>query len=291
MALGIAGLAARPRGRGDGRRAARGGLRRRACCSSRSRRCSPTTTARGAAVALTEANVFASAAYVVLVGTVALPSSRWRAALFDELPVPLASASHRALPITTAPPAAEQHGRLSGAFYVAAVMMFCTVAAEWCVTAWGASFAKEAADVSADTAVALMFGYFGGVLVGRASGGRARAPVRRFPPVGGGVGGRRGRVRGAVAVRELGAGLRGPVRHRDRARQPVPVRIGGDVALAPERAQLASSRAVLAGSTAVLAAPLTIGALADATSITSALLVVPVMLGLAAVGLAAIRAS
>ena len=49
-------------------------------------------------------------------------------------------------------------------------MMFCTVAAEWCVTAWGASFAREAADVSADTAVALMFGYFGGVLVGRASG-------------------------------------------------------------------------------------------------------------------------
>ena len=42
---------------------------------------------------------------------------------------------------------------------------------------------------------------------------------------------------------------------------------------------------------AVLAAPLTIGALADATSITSALLVVPVMLGLAAVGLAAIRVS
>ena len=83
----------------------------------------------------------------------------------------------RTVPITTAPHAAEQHGRLSGAFYVAAAMMFCTVAAEWCVTAWGASFAEEAADVSADTAVALMFGYFGGVLVGRASGSRL---ARRF---------------------------------------------------------------------------------------------------------------
>ena len=37
----------------------------------------------------------------------------------------------------------------------------------------------------------------------------------------------------------------------------------------------------MAGSAAVLLAPLTIGALADATSITSALLVVPVMLALA----------
>ena len=63
-----------------------------------------------------------------------------------------------------------------------------------------------------------------------------------------------------------------------------PFALAVTVALAPDRAQLASSRAVLAGSTAVLAAPLTIGALADATSITSALLVVPVMLGLAAVG-------
>jgi hypothetical protein len=64
-----------------------------------------------------------------------------------------------------------------------------------------------------------------------------------------------------------------------------PFALAVTVALAPDRAQLASSRAVLAGSTAVLAAPLTIGALADATSITSALLVVPVMLGLAAGGL------
>ena len=121
------------------------------------------------AIALTEANVFASAAYVVLVGAVALFS--WRAALLTSFLVPLALfLTSRTVPITTAPHAAEQHGRLSGAFYVAAAMMFCTVAAEWCVTAWGASFAEEAADVSADTAVALMFGYFGGVLVGRAGG-------------------------------------------------------------------------------------------------------------------------
>ena len=43
------------------------------------------------------------------------------------------------------------------------------------------------------------------------------------------------------------------------------------VGLAPDRAQLASGRAVMAGALAVLLAPLTIGALADATSLTAAL--------------------
>jgi len=47
-------------------------------------------------------------------------------------------------------------------------------------------------------------------------------------------------------------------------------------------------RAVLFTSAAVLIAPLTVGALADATSISAALGVVPVALALAAVGLAAV---
>jgi hypothetical protein len=63
------------------------------------------------------------------------------------------------------------------------------------------------------------------------------------------------------------------------------------VSLAPGRTQLASARAVMAGSTAVLLAPLTIGALADATSITSALVVVPIMLALAATALAVVERS
>ena len=60
-------------------------------------------------------------------------------------------------------------------------MLFCTTAAEWCITAWGASFVEDAADVSADTAVSLMVGYFGGVVAGRVLGSRlarAHAPHR-----------------------------------------------------------------------------------------------------------------
>ena len=128
--------------------------------------------------------------------------------------------------IEAPPPQHELHGRLSGAFYVAAAMMFCTVAAEWCITAWGASFAEEAADVSADTAVALMFGYFGGVLVGRTTGSRL---ARRYAAP---------RLL-AVALAVAAARLRHPLAGRGPAqtlaglaviglghRQPVPVRAG-----------------------------------------------------------------
>ena len=61
------------------------------------------------------------------------------------------------------------------------------------------------------------------------------------------------------------------------------------VALAPERAALASGRAVVITSFAVLLAPLTVGGLADATSLTAALAVVPVLLVLAAAGLTLVR--
>jgi predicted MFS family arabinose efflux permease len=67
-----------------------------------------------------------------------------------------------------------------------------------------------------------------------------------------------------------------------------PMGMAVTVALAPERADLASGRAVAATSLAVLLAPLTVGTLADATSLKAALGVVPVVLVLAAVGLAVV---
>jgi len=64
-----------------------------------------------------------------------------------------------------------------------------------------------------------------------------------------------------------------------------PLALSFTVGLAPDRAQLASGRAVLVTSSAVLIAPLVVGALADATSLTAALGAVPVALALAAAGL------
>lgn len=61
------------------------------------------------------------------------------------------------------------------------------------------------------------------------------------------------------------------------------------VALAPGRSALASGRAVAITSFAVLLAPLTVGALADATSLTTALAIVPILLVLAATGLTLVQ--
>ena len=176
-------------------------------------------------------------------------------------------------------------------FWVAAAMLFCTTAAEWCITAWGASFVEDAADVSADTAVALMVGYFVGVVAGPRARQPARAPPSAAPPARARAGRHRRRLRGPVAVGEPGAGAR-----RARCRRAsglgnlFPLGLAVTVALAPDRAQLACGRAVLASALAVLLAPLTVGALADATSLTAALAVVPVMLVLAAVGLTLVSA-
>jgi predicted MFS family arabinose efflux permease len=68
-----------------------------------------------------------------------------------------------------------------------------------------------------------------------------------------------------------------------------PMGLSVTVSLAPNRAALASARAVAMTSLAVLVAPLTVGTLADATSLRAALAVVPVVLALAAVGLALVR--
>ena len=182
-----------------------------------------------------------------------------------------------------------EHGRLPGVFWIAGAMLFCTTAAEWCITAWGATFVEDAAGVSTDTAVALMGGYFGGVVAGRVLGSRL---ARRHDPA---------RLLGlALAVTAVGFAILWP------ARAPAPALVGlslvglgvGNlfpmgiavtVALVPERAALASGRAVVMTSFAVLLAPLTVGTLADSTSLRAALAVVPVVLALAAGALALVR--
>jgi MFS family permease len=244
-------------------------------------------------VALTEANVAASIAYVVLIGMLSLTAAQhagWRLALLASLAVPvLAWWSNRRLAIDAPPPSRVAQGRLPGAFWIAATMLFCTTAAEWCITAWGATFVKDAAGVSTDTAVALMAGYFGGVVAGRALGSRL---ARRHDPA---------RLLGlALAVTAAGFAVLWPSTGPAQALVGLsllgiglgnlfPMGMSVTVALAPRRAVLASGRAVAMASFAVLLAPLTVGTLADATSLTAALGVVPVMVALAAAGLLLVR--
>jgi fucose permease len=245
------------------------------------------------AIALSEANVAASLAYVTLIGTLSLTAALhagWRVALLAALPVPaLAWWSNRRLAIDAPPRARAAHGRLPGVFWIAAAMLFCTTAAEWCITAWGATFVQDAADVSTDTAVALMAGYFGGVLAGRTLGSRV---ARRHDPA---------RLLAlALAVAAAGFAVLWPSTAPAQALIGLallgiglgnlfPMGMSLTVALVPERAASASGRAVAMTSFAVLLAPVTVGTLADATSLKAALAVVPLALALAAAGLTLVR--
>src|SRR5262245_14084015 len=245
------------------------------------------------AVALAEANLAASLAYVVLVGLLSLTAALhagWRVALLASLLLPaLAWWSNRRLAIDAAPPSHGAQGPLPGVFWIAAAMLFCTTAAEWCINAWGATFVEDAADVSTDTAVALMAGYFGGVVAGRTLGSRL---ARRHDPA---------RLLAlALAVTAAGFAILWPSTGPAQALVGLslvgiglgnlfPMGLSVTVALAPGRAVLASGRAVAMTSFAVLLAPLTVGTLADATSLKSAFGVVPVVLALAAAGLTLVR--
>ena len=245
------------------------------------------------AVALAEANVAASLAYVVLIGVLSLTAALhagWRVALLASLLVPvLAWWSNRRLAIDAPAPSRMAQGRLPGVFWIAAAMLLCTTAAEWCINAWGATFVEDAADVSTDTAVALMAGYFGGVVAGRTLGSRL---ARQHDPA--------WLLALALAITAAGFAILWPSTGPAQALVGLsllgiglgnlfPMGMSVTVALAPGQAVLASGRAVAMTSFAVLLAPLTVGTLADATSLTAALGVVPVALALAAAGLILVR--
>jgi MFS family permease len=243
----------------------------------------------GRAVALAEANVAASIAYVALIGSLSLTAAvhaGWRVALLASLAVPaMAWWTNRRLVIDAPAQARVAEGRLPVVFWIAAAMLFCTTAAEWCITAWGATFVEGAAGVSADTAVAVMAGYFGGVVVGRTLGSRL---ARRHDPA---------RVLAfALGVTAAGFAVLWPSTAPAQALAGLtllgiglgnlfPMGMSLAVELAPRMAVQASGRGVLMTSFAVVLAPLTVGTLADATSLKAGLAVVPVVLALAAAAL------
>jgi MFS family permease len=245
------------------------------------------------AVALAEANVAASVAYVVLIGALSLTAvlhlSR-RVALLASLGVPAPGWwRNRRLVINAPPPSRTPQGRLPAGFWIAAAMLFCTTAVEWCITAWGATFVEDAADVSTDTAVAVMAGYFGGVVAGRVLGSwlaRRHDPARllalALTATAGGFAilwPSTGPAQALVGLLLVGLGLG----------NLFPMGMSIAVSLAPHQAAQASGRAVAMTSCAVLLAPLTVGTLADTTSLRAALGVVPLMLTFAAAALTLVR--
>jgi MFS family permease len=240
-------------------------------------------------VALAEENVAASIAYLALIGALSLAAALqlgWRVALLGSLVVPLmAWWSSQGVAIDAPPTSRVVRARLPAVFWIAAALLFCTTAAEWCVTAWGATFVTDAVGVSTDTAVALMAGYFGGVLIGRTLGSRlaGRHSPARLLAIALGITATGFAIwwlstapaPALIGLSLLGIGLG----------NLFPMGVALAVALAPGQSALASGRVVAMSSFAVVLAPLTVGTLADATSLKAALGVVPVMVVLAAAGL------
>ena len=232
------------------------------------------------AVALAEANVAASLAYLLLIGGLSLTAALhagWRVALLASLMVPAFSwwgepaAGHRRAAAVAggagpAPRRVLDRGRDAVLHDLGRVVHH----------RLGSDLRGGRRGLSTDSAVALMAGYFGGVVAGRTLGSRlARLhdPVRLlalalavtaagfavlWPST--------GPVQALVGLSLLGIGLG----------NLFPMGMSVTVALAPGRAALASGRAVGVTSFAVLLAPLTVGTLADATSLTAALGVVPI---------------
>jgi MFS family permease len=242
------------------------------------------------AVALTEANVAAAASYLALAGVLLLAGALglgWRAALLASLAVPavawLTSRRTRMEPVTSA--TAPSRGRLPKVFWVAGAMLMCATAAEWCVAAWGATFVQQALHSTPDAAVAVMAGYFAGVFGGRVLGSRL---TRRHDPaslfaiaLGVALTGflivwpSTAPAQSAGGMMLLGIGLG----------NLFPLGLSVAVSLTPGQTTAASGRVVLMTSVAILLAPFTVGTLADATSLTSALVTIPVLIALAVVAL------
>ncbi len=144
-------------------------------------------------------------------------------------------------------------------------------------------------DITTHAALAVMSGYFLGVVAGRLLGSRL---ARRHDPA--------SLLTVALTVNAIGFVILWTAATPAQALVGLtllgvglgnlfPMAVSLTVALAPGRATAASSRAVATSSFAGLLTPITVGTLADTTSLTAALGVVPVTLGLAAATLALVQ--
>jgi len=271
-------------------------------------------------VALAEANVVASLGYLAVSAALAVAAALtlgWRAALLAVVAVPaLTWSALRSLGAATAsapphgrPPATtdrrahaapdarpeapapdapgRRHGPAPGGIRAVSAVLFFGTAADWCLSAWGVSFVRDATGAGTDAAVAAMAAYFAGMVAGRAGGSvlARRVPAARL--LGLALAGAAAGVAvlwtapsalvaaAGLAVAGLGTG------------NLYPLSLALAIGLEPERAAAAGGRAVVVASTAVVLIPLALGRLADATGIVTALGVVPLCLALSALALVA----
>lgn len=241
--------------------------------------------ARGRALA--EANTLASLCALLAplaVGGAVLAGLGWRAALFAALSLLVAAGAtcgwRASLP---AQARRERPSALTSGFWCYWTVLLLNVAVEFCVIFWAADFLRGPGGLRPEAASAAVGAFLGAMLVGRAWGSlvlRARRPVLApsllltlagflvywlvdisYMRVGG------------LFVTGLGmANL-------------YPATLARALATAPKQAGTASARASLASGVAILGAPLLLGGLADALSLSRAQALVPLLVLLALLAL------
>lgn len=137
-------------------------------------------------IAITESNVAASSCSVLAalaVGAFERFDLSWRGAIILALVafVVLVAQFHRVAIPTAAPVAVGQHAStrsLPRVFWLAALLLFLGVAAEWCIGYWGADFLHREAGIASANSAAAMSAYFVAMAIGRFAGSRI---ARRLP--------------------------------------------------------------------------------------------------------------
>jgi fucose permease len=153
------------------------------------------------------------------------------------------------------------------------------VAIEWCIIYWGADFLENDVGLATGQAASLMSLFFLGMLAGRVMGAAlARRKTANWllltAVVIAAIGFPLFWLSGTVILAVGGLFIVGLG-----VANLYPVSLGAATAVAPHRANTISARLVLGGGSAVLIVPISLGWLADQTSISQAFGVVAALLG------------
>ncbi len=233
------------------------------------------------AVAFTESNTATSVGTVVpglLIGAFVSAGIGWRPAMV--VPAVVWTALYLSRRGEQFPPANRRAGpgrqpALPRGYWLFWAAVVPAVGAEWSVGAWGAGYLVDVAGTTEGSASVLMTAYFGAIATGRLIGSRL---ARRFEPLplllGSVVLGFCGIlgfwlsnttpwVVAGLFVTGLGVSV------------VFPMLLTLAVATAPERSDAASARISISAGAAVLVAPVSLGAIADASGIQVAFATVP----------------
>jgi MFS family permease len=244
------------------------------------------------AVALTEANVAASAGALLL--PLAVSAAAWLGSWRLVVPAAavagvllLAGLKATGLTMAAVADAGDAGDRLPPRVWLGLLTLFSLICAEASATFWSASFVDDVVGLPTGTAVALTSAFYGAMLLGRLAGGalarRISAPrllavaiavaAVAFPLLwlaGGAVS-----ATGGLLALGLGMGTFWPLG------------VAVTMEAAPQATAGVSARTVMAGATAGALSPLLLGPLGDAVGLMAAFAIVPVSLAVAAVSLAA----